>query len=162
MAKILKEETEKLIVLKDITSTTGSFSDRTGRRFEKIREELGTKLKKDPKIRLPKNSKLVLKLGWSDEAVSWARKINLAIEEFNQKYPKYGKELQKLIAQHRSIRRAYLEFGGEISEEVYIGIIQDVLNENRKNAAKVYEAISYIGYSLGKEKGSVQTSLLSE
>ena len=162
MTKTLEAETEKLIVLKELTSTTGSFSDRTGRRFEKIREEIGTKLKNKPKTRLPKNSKLVLKLGWDDEAISWARKINLAIEEFKQKYPESGKELQELIDKHRSVRRAYLEFGGEILAGVYIEIIRDLLNENRKNAAKIYEAISYMGYALGKSKDSVQTSLLSE
>mgnify|MGYP001361031925 CR=1 FL=1 len=162
MAKILEADIEKLIVLKELTSTTGSFSDRSRRRFEKIREEIGTKLKNKPKTRLTKNSNLVLRLGWGDEAISWARKINLAIEEFKQKYPEQGKELQELIDKHRSVRRAYLEFGGEVLADVYIEIIQDILNENRRNAAKIYEAISYAGYALGKARGKVETSLLSE
>ena len=162
MTKTLEAETEKLIVLKELTSTTGSFSDRTGRRFEKIREKIGVKLKNKPRTRLPKNSKLVLKLGWSDEAISWARKISLAIEEFKQEYPEYGKELQKFIDKHRSVRRAYLEFGGEVLADVYIEIIQEILNEDQKNAAKIYEAISHMGYAFGKSKDSVQTSILSE
>ncbi len=156
----LEDNTRRLIALKLLASVSGSFGDRVNRRFEQTREELGKRLK--DKAALPENSGLLLKLGWSDEAVKGARKINLAIEEFKQNYSKEGKKLQELIDKHRSVRRAYLQFGGIVEEDVYIEIIREVMGKLDYDRAKsIYEATNLMARVLGKEEG-VQVSLLSE
>jgi len=164
MAGKFEEETRKLIALKFLTSSTSSFGDRAQRRFEKTRDEIGGRLKKKLKG-LPKDSDLVLKLSWDDKEIAAARKINLAIEEFKQKYPDYGEKLQELIDVHRSGRRAYLEFGGEVSNEVYIGVVQEIMgreNVDYESARKIYGSIEYIGEILGKKEKTLQKSMLSE
>lgn len=156
----LEDYTRRLIALRLLASVSGSFGDRVNRRFEQTREELGKRLKN--KAVLPANSELLIKLGWSDEAVKGARKISLAIEEFKQNYSEEGKRLQELIDKHRSVRRAYLEFGGIVEEEVYIEIIREVMGELDYGQAKsIYEATNLMARVLGKEEG-VQKSLLSE
>lgn len=160
----LEEQTRRLIALKLLTSSAGSFSDRAKRRFEKTRGEIGEQLKQKPR-ELPKDSGLAIKLGWDDEAVAGARKISLAIEEFKQKYPDYGEKLQGLIDIHRSTRRTYLEFGGTVSDDVYIGIVQGILGEEKVSyatATEIYKVIIVIGEILSKDDKTLQKSLLSE
>ena len=156
------EEAKRLVALKLLTSSTGSFSDRAKRIFETTREEIGDHLKKTH--RELKDSNLVVRLGWSDEAVTGARKISLAIDEFKQKYPEYGEKLQELIDIHRSQRRAYLEFGGYVSDKVYIGIVREILGKDDvsyNQANEIYLTIFNIGKIFKKDVES-KISLLSE
>lgn len=156
---ILEDDTRKLIALRLLASTSGSFGDRANRRFEQTRDEIGLRLKKG--TALPENSELLLKLSWGDEAIKGARKIGLAIEEFKQENQEGGKRLQELIDKHRSVRRAYLKFGGVVEKEVYIEIIRDVMGGiTYDTAMSIYETMNSIAGILGKE--SVQESLLSE
>ncbi len=156
------EEARRLIALKLLTSSTGSFSDRAKRTFETTRERIGDHLKETHKEL--KDSDLAVRLGWSDEAVTGARKISLAIEEFKQKYPESGKKLQELIDIHRSQRRAYLEFGGYVPDKVYIGIVREILGKDDvsyNQANEIFATIFNIGKIFEKDIGS-QKSLLSE
>ena len=158
------EEAKRLVALKLLTSSTGSFSDRAKRIFETTREEIGDHLKKTHReLKDSKDSDLVVRLGWSDEAVTGARKISLAIDEFKQKYPESGEKLQEIIDIHRSQRRAYLEFGGHVPDEVYIGIVREILGDNvdYRQANEIYLTIFHIGKILKKD-GEPQRSLLSE
>ena len=156
----LEDDTRKLIALKLLASTSGSFGDRANRRFEQTREELGARLKKG--AALPEGSELLLQLSWDDQAVKGARKIVLGIEEFKQKYSKEGARLQKIIDKHRRVRRDYIKFGGVVEEEVYIEIIRDVMGGITYDTARsIYETMNSMAGVLGKKEG-VQESLLSE
>ena len=157
----LEEQAQVLIAYRSLSSATGKVKERAQRRFEKSRDKIGEILK-EGKRTLPKESKLTLELGWDDESIKGARKKNLAIREFKQKHPKYGKILQKLINKHRQVRRAYIEFGGEIPEEVYIGIIQEIMDIDYKKAEKIYASILEIEGILTPDGLGIQKSLLSE
>ena len=101
-------------------------------------------------------------MGWSDESVAWARKINLGIEEFKQDHPKEGIMLQEYIDRHKNERRAFLEFGGEVEEEIYIEIIQNMFKElDYDGARSVYNFCCYLENVLGKNK-DIYRSILSE
>ena len=163
----LEEDTRRLIALNLLSRSTGSFGDRAKRRFEKTREELGEKLKSDPKRKLPENSGLILRLEFGNERITnSARKVSLAIYEFSQKYPEYGKKLQELIDQHRQERRGYLLFGGQVSDEIYVEIVQELMGKaSYKEASRVYDSIMLIrNYqrSSDTEPKSADKSLLSE
>jgi len=164
MTTQLEESVQKLIAYKLITSITGTVSDRAKRKYEKIGEEVGNKFKE--KQRLPENSYLIAELKWSDEAVNWARKMSLGIEEFKQAYPESGKLLDKSIEKHREVRRAYLEFGikeGDLPESIYLEVIKELDKDISDTEAKqFYSIIKKLNKKLkGKEKG-LQKFLLPE
>ena len=157
----LEKSAEELIAYKFLTSTTGSFSDRAKLQYEKIAEIIGETLKTIDGCEY-KDLGFSLSLRWDDKAISTARKIKLGIEEFKQKYPKKGKELQNMIDKHREIRRAYLEFEGDSSEKVYINLIQKLVKCDEAQASKILEASNELGVALEKDKKGLQTFLLSE
>jgi hypothetical protein len=157
---ILEDNTRRMIALWLMKSTTGSFSGRADRRFEKVREEIGAMLK-GKEVTLPDDSGLIIKLGWRDEAIHGARKTNLALREFKEVNPEAYKQLDGIIQKHRSARRAYLEFGGEVSEEVYIEIIREIMGGIDYDTAMLhYQSMNEMGNTFGKK--GFQTSLLSE
>jgi len=154
----IEKNIEKLIVYKNIASVTGSISDRAKRRYDKVGEETCKRLKSRQIV--SEDSGLVARLGWSDDAVSWARNISLALEEFKQKYPKYGERLQEIIGKHREVRRNYLEFGlkeGDLVEEIYIESIKEIIEGiSDERAKKFYEIIIKLKEELGKKKKKKQ------
>ena len=157
----LEEEIEKLIALKFLTSSTGSFSDRAKRRFEGIRETIAKKLKEKPR-EPPMGSGLEVRLGWSDEITSWARNISLSLREFEQVNPEAYRQLEEIREKHKLGRRDYLEFSGEVSGDVYIKIIQEIMGDiSYEEATQIYKITSYIGDILGKDE-VLYRSLLSE
>lgn len=164
MATKLEESVQKLIVYKLVTSVTGTISDRAKRKYEKVGEEIGDKFKN--KQKLPEDSYLAAELKWSDEAVNWARKQSLGIEEFKQEYPKYGKILDDKIKKHREVRRAYLEFGikeGDLPEEVYLEVIKDLVKGiNDEEAKEFYNLLKELNKSLKKDEKGLQRLLLPE
>jgi len=154
MATKLEENVERLIAYKLVTSVTGTISDRAKRKYEKIGEEIGEKFK--DKQKLPENSYLIAQLRWSDEAINKARKISLALEEFRQEYPDYGKILDEKIEKHREVRRAYLQFGlkeGDLPENIYLEVIKEVVSGvSDEKAKEFYRVIKEISQALKKDK----------
>ncbi len=149
----LEEQVKSLIGHKLITSITGSVSDRTKRRMEAAAEE-AYKILKNSKKKVVTIKQMKIALKWSDEQVAWARNMNLALEEFRQTHPEWGAELDKTIAIHRGVRRAYLEFEGNLFEGDYIQIIQDVVgNLPYRKASQVYNSILIMEKGLKKERG---------
>lgn len=138
----LEEAVERMIVLKEITSPSGSLSDRTKREYEKVGKEVCERLKE--RQTLPENSNLIANLAWSDKAAAWARKITLGIKEFKQEYPEHGKILEEIIQKHRDVRRAKIEFGtreGPLPEEMYIEIIRECGVDDYNKAKRLYRAL---------------------
>ena len=153
MISKLEEATDFLIAYKLITSTTGSLSDRTRRRMEDFGVEAYELLKKRKKRVVDFKGRRV-SLKWNDDQASRARNISLAIEEFRQAHPKLGKELDRTIEKHRNVRRAYLEFEGEVPEEVYIGIVREVMEGvTLKEARQIYRSILVMEKGLERERG---------
>ena len=162
MVSKLEEETRKLIALKLLTSVTGSFSNRAKGRFETTRDYLGGRLKRGGE--LPKNFGLDLRLRWDDVAVNRARAINLALDEFEDVNKKAYDQLEEIRRKHKDVRRAYLEFGGEVDEDVYVRIIRDIMgNEiDSEQARGIYDNTIEVGKLLGKEKTGSYKALLPE
>lgn len=151
----IEKNVEKLIAYKLITSITGTISDRAKRKYEKIAKSAYERFK--AKQSIPETSDLVAKLTWDDKAVSMARKISLGMEEFNNKYPKYGKILAEMIKKHREVRRAYLEFGlkkgKELDEGIYIEVIKETIEGiSDEKAKKFYDLLNEINKELKKTK----------
>jgi hypothetical protein len=158
----LKEYTQRIIGYKFLTSITGKISDRAKRKFENTGKEASEKLKVKEKLEDPD---LTLRLGWSDESVAWARKITLALEEFKQVNPKAYNQFEEIRNKHKEIRRAYLEFGGEISDESYVGIIREIIPDmNQRDAIYFYNGLKNADNVLSKDKGKkgLQRFLLPE
>ena len=164
MGTKLEEDVQKLMVYKLITSIPGIISDRAKRKYEKIGVEIGEKFKN--KQKLPENSSLIAELKWSDEAINWARKMSLGIEEFKQAYPKYGEKLGEMIQKHKEVRRAYLEFGirrGYLPESICLEVIRDVIpGIDDKKAREFYNFIKELKEVLGKKEKGLQKLLLPE
>lgn len=163
----LEEDAGRLIALHLLKRSTGNFRDRANTRYEELREDIGKRLKERPKDKMSISTEfLSVRLVWDDNVgITGARKINLAIAEFKQKYPEYGEKLQELIDEHRSGRRAYLLFGGQVSDEVYIGIVQDIIKGDYERSKEVYQAVRVIDANLERRKGKegeFEKSLLSE
>jgi len=92
-------------------------------------------------------------LKWSDKAVSFARNIALALEEFKQENPEAYQQFQEILGKHRAVRRAYLEFGGEISDELCVQAIRDTMGDiTQTRAEQVYRALRKLSDSLAKKK----------
>lgn len=161
MASEFEDQTRRLIALWLLKSTTGSFEGRADRRFEKTREEIGDILKKKER-KLPESSGIAVKLKWKNEAISGARKTTLALREFNQVNPEGYNQLQEILAQHKNVRRGYLEFGGIVEEEVYIGIIQEILDVNYDRAKAYLGVMNDMALALEKDPSQLHRSLLSE
>lgn len=160
----LEGNAQKLMAYKLVTSVTGIISDKAKRKYEKIGSDIGGKLKNNQ--RLPEDSNLIVDLKWSDEAVNWARKLNLGIEEFKQDYPKQGEILQEYIEKHRNVRRAYLEFGlksGDLPERVYLDVIKEIIPEiSEAKAKEFYNLIKELNQTLKKKEKGLQRFLLPE
>lgn len=159
---VLEESVEQLIAYKLLTSTTGSISDRAKRKYEGIGTKIAERLKTGDK--LPEDSSLTIRLGWSDEVIVWARKISLALEEFKQVNPEAYNQLEEIREKHKNVRRTYLEFGGEIPDEVYIKVIQETIKGmNYEEAEMFYERIKDVTKKLDKtKKEGLQRFLLPE
>lgn len=168
MVSKLVENTQNFLAYRLMGGIIRKVGEKARRKYEKLGEEIGVMLKK--KQKLPENSYLKMDLKWSDEAPSWARKQSLGIEEFKQKYPEHGVELQEMIDKHRKVRRAYLEFGikegQEIPEEVYVGIIKELVPDLEEDKSREFYAIvKEIGKKLEVKKKSgkgLDTLLLAE
>jgi RNAse (barnase) inhibitor barstar len=162
MVSKLEEETRKLIALKLLSSVSSSFSDRAKRRFEKKRDYLGERLKR--KGELPKDFGLDLELRWDDVAVNQARAINLSLAEFKDVNREAYAQFLRIRRKHKDVRRAYLEFGGEVDEDVYVGIVRDIMGKevDSEQAERIYNNVVEMGELLGKERGGSYTALLPE
>jgi len=161
MASKLEEETLKLIGYKHLTSTTGRVSDRAKRKMDKIGNNIYDILKKRKEKRFEREG-IVVGLRWSDEAPAWARNISLALEELKQDDPEAYKRVEAKIQKHRTSRRAYIEFSGDISEQLYTEIIQEVMGGiSYEEANEIYRAMIKMEEFLGKSNG-LQKLLLPE
>jgi len=149
----LEELIKSMVAHKVITSTTGSLSDRAKRKMGKAGKEAYDILKRR-KRKTAILGDVEVSLRWSDGQAAWARNLNLAIEEFKQKYKKPGEELDKIIAKHRKVRRAYLEFEGEVSKEFYVEAICDIMKKiPPQEAEQIYNSILIMEKGLKKQKG---------
>ncbi len=161
--KRLVELAERLIAGKFLTSITGRISDRAKRKYEKIGVEAGERLKQ--KDRIPEGSGVVLDLKWNDKAVSYARNFALALKEFEQVNPEAYQQFQEILGKHRSVRRAYLEFGGEIPGEIYIQIIREIIGEGKisdEEARDFYNSLYTVAEKLRGRKEGLSKLLLPE
>lgn len=157
----LEEETLRLIGHKHLTSTTGKVSDRAKRKMDKIGRGVYDILKKRKEKKFEREG-LMVGLRWSDEAPAWARNISLALEELRQEDPESYKKVESKIKKHRTSRRAYIEFGGNVPEEIYIEIIQEIMGGiNYEEASEIYKTMVKMEEILGKNDG-LQKLLLSE
>jgi len=157
----LKEYAGGLIAYKFITSITGRISDRAKRVYERLGKEASERLKE--KEKLPEKSDLILRLKWSDEAVAWQRKITLALEEFKQVNPEAYEQFEKIREKHKAVRRAYLEFGGEIQDEIYVGAIKGVIKGiTDRDAIAFFNRLKVTNKVLGKDEEGLQKLLLPE
>ncbi len=151
----LEQVVERMVAFKTLTSPTGSFSDKSKRRLENSGKEAYERLKEVENHCLPKDSNLVGRLRWSDEAVKGARAIRLGIDEFTQKHPRYGKILKESISKHRQIRRAYVEFGvreGDLPVEFYVDVIKECGITDERVALDLYKTIVEMSKQLGKKE----------
>jgi cell fate (sporulation/competence/biofilm development) regulator YlbF (YheA/YmcA/DUF963 family) len=156
----LREYAQEIIAYKFLTSITGKISDRAKRRFEKSGQEASERLKAKETL---KDSDLILSLRWSDEAINWARKINLALEEFKQTNPKAYEQFEEIRDKHKDVRRAYLEFGGEIPDEHYVRVIQEIIPEmSKRDSVVFYNKLKIADRVLSKEEKGLQSFLLPE
>ncbi|MBU2104390.1 MAG: hypothetical protein KKF67_01265 [Nanoarchaeota archaeon] len=153
-----------LIILKSITSTTGTVSDRAKRKYEKVGVDSSELLKE--KRCLPEDSQFSLDLKWSDQAPSWARKLTLALEEFKQVNLEAYQQFEEIRKKHKKVRRAYLEFGlikGDLPEEDYLDAIKGLIKGLNDNEVRnVYDSIRILDESLKKKKKFTETLLLPE
>jgi hypothetical protein len=157
----LEDEVLKLTVYRRISSTSGRLSDRARRRLEKTSQEIYRIIKRREEKEFSSDS-VYLKLSWSDEAPNWARNISLALEELKQEDPEAYKKIEEKIKKHRLTRRAYLEFDGKDIEELYIVIIQELLEgTNYDEAREIYMTLVKMEELLGKKEG-LQKILLPE
>lgn len=155
---ILEEAVEQMVILKRITSPTGSISDRAKSRLENCSKEVYERLKE--KQYFSEDSKVYANLDWRD-GKGRARSMALGIQEFTKLYPEYGKKLQEIIEEkHRGIRRTYIEFGlnseNDLPQELYIRFIMSLGEEfTRDRSEKLYYTISEFCDVIGrvKEKG---------
>ena len=123
----LQTAVERMVVLKEITSPTGSLSDRAKRDLEKVCKEVRERIKN--RQSLSKNSGLTANLTWDDKNYSWARNLSLALDELKEKYPRAWKKADDLIKKHRSVRRAQVEFGvleDYLSRDLYLEVIEEI------------------------------------
>ena len=156
----LREYAQEIIAYKFLTSITGKISDRAKRRFEKSGKEASERLKSKETL---KDSDLILKLGWSDEAISKARKINLALEEFKQVNLEAYEQFEKIRNKHKSVRRSYIEFGGEIPDEHYVRVIREIIPEmSKRDAVAFYNRLKVTDRVLSKKEKGLQRFLLPE
>ena len=152
----LEEAVEKMIILKEITSPSGSLSDRAKREYEKVGKEVCERLKAWQA--LPEGCELNASLAWSDRASAWARKISLGIQEFKQECPEYWQKLNEIIEKHKNVRRLQIKFGVKdehFPEEIYIKIIQECAGIDYERARKLYEAL-VMNDPLEKRTGSYE------
>ncbi|MBS3070912.1 hypothetical protein J4407_01265 [Candidatus Pacearchaeota archaeon] len=156
----LKDYAVNIITHKFLTSVTGKISDRAKRKFEKYGQEAAERLKVKEAL---KDSNLILRLGWSDEAVSYVRKITLALEEFKQVNPKAYTQFERIRGKHKDVRRAYIEFGGEVPDSYYIKVIKDIIpGINDKDAVVFYNRLKSADKILTKKGRGIQRLLLPE
>ena len=159
---ILERLAGQLIAQKFVTSVTGSMSDRAKRRLEATAKLTADRLKR--KESLPENSGLILNLTWDDKDVSKSRNYTLALEEFKQVNPEAYAQLQEILGKHRDVRRCSLEFGGDITNTIYIDTIRDVLgqgNIQEEYARTFYGHLLRVSEAL-KKKGGPYSFLLPE
>lgn len=92
-----------------------------------------------------------------------ARTLNEGINEFEKKYPKYGKILRDIIAEKRLKRNRYLIFGLQpgfnLAEEDYVRVMMD-LGFDRRAASSIYPHIVAMSEKLGKASESEERSML--
>jgi hypothetical protein len=150
-----------MYVLSLVGNPSSSIGEKARRIKENLSKEASIRFKKKQKI--SKNSILEGRLGSDDKATAWARQINLAMSEFEQKYPKYASILKNLIKKHKKCRRYFIEYGikqgNELPEEFYplaIEIIKDEFKISRTQAENIYKFSSY----LEKKKGRTQYTTL--
>ena len=55
-------------------------------------------------------------------------------------------------------------FGGEVDEDVYVGIVRDIMGKevDSEQAERIYNNVIEMGELLGKERGGSYTALLPE
>jgi len=150
----LEEVVGSLIAHKLITSTTGSVSDRAKRRMDSAAEEIYDILKKrKKKVATVKEMRVSLK--WGDESIHWVRALSLALAEFEQTNPKAYEQFEKIKEKHKTSRRAYLEFEGDLPEDAYIQIIRNIVkNITYRQAEQIYGAILIMEKGSKKERGT--------
>lgn len=157
---ILEINAKRLVAYNLIYSTCSSVYNRAQRRQEKEALEAANRLKRQE---MPESSSLILRRGWSSEAIQSARATSLALKEFEQKYPEYYAKFREIKDKHKKERRGYIEFGGNISEETFIQILREILGEglSELGAKKSYDGILEMNKVLEKAQG-IQRLLLPQ
>jgi len=160
---ILENLTRYLIAEKFITSITGSISDRAKRKIEKTGDDIYDRLKRNEQ--LSKDSKLIIGLGWSDEAENWARGVALALKEFKQENSEAYNQFEEIRKKHLKVRRAYLRFGGEIVNTDYVEVIREIIGEDKfseEQALRFYETLVSIEKTFKRKNEKESRYLLPE
>lgn len=162
MKSNLEEETRRLIAYKLLTSSTGSLSRRFDWRYKDVASEIGRKLKE--KKSLPEDSSLYLNLKWSDRAIDKSRGTALALDELKKNYPEAYNLFEEILKKHKKTRRAEIEFGGEVGDEIYVEVIKSTFGGKVTDAAamKMYGCILSLEKRLGRKKKDFETYLLPE
>ncbi|MEW6063209.1 MAG: hypothetical protein AB1571_02470 [Nanoarchaeota archaeon] len=128
-----------------------SLGDRVKRRKEKAAKEIADLLKEGEE----KEERIFVRIEKLDEEK--ARTLKEGIDEFSNKYPKYGKILNDLIEEKRTRKNKYLIFGlnegYRLGVEDYIRVMIDI-GFTREEAGAVYPHIkeAYIRLKLAKSK----------
>jgi len=146
----LEEIAKDFIALKELRSPVNIISERCRRKYEEIGKEIGDIMKKGKS--LPEYSKIYITLKWDDKASNSARQISLALKEFEQVNPSAYKQLIEIKEKHKIVRRAYLEFGGEVESEVYVNLIKELIDTDDEKALEVYNDILFFDNLLKRKK----------
>jgi hypothetical protein len=152
----LEQAIENMIILKRVTSPSGTVSDRAKRLFDKQAEDAAKRLKN--RQELPENSHLTARYRIKNQ--SRARGMRLGIERFKQEYEEEGPVLQSYIDEQREVRMSHIEFGidpeHDLEREFYVEVIKslggrsgDITDEM---AEQWYEALSISWDRIGRVK----------
>jgi len=152
----LTEAAERLVTCYNIGHPLDLYSQRLGRRQEKVANEAYGRLKGLEKV--PENSPVYCNLAWEDAQV--ARGMRLGVEEFKKEHPEHADELENTIEHQRTVRRNYVEFGvkhgEEISREDYLRVMEEIGIPSNIAKSTLNTALGLSDYLKSKKPGPVR------
>jgi|TARA_Y100000310_G_scaffold340828_1_gene437932 hypothetical protein len=97
------------------------------------------------------------------EDKSKARGMRDGIELFAKKFPKYGKILNGIIEEKRTVRETHLYFGmndgKRLTQDDYLGVMQD-LGLSYQRSEQLYPVVLEISRNMKKQRGNEKRSVL--
>ncbi|MCX8159157.1 MAG: hypothetical protein N3D20_02595 [Candidatus Pacearchaeota archaeon] len=154
--EILEKKIIELIATDRIEIPISSISGKLKRIKPKLAEE----------IVLPENKRYNGERAYAkieEENKEKARTLKEAIEEFCQKYPRYGEVLKGIIAEKRIERETHLYFGLKegchLTSEDYIAVLKE-LGFGKITAERLYPELIEISRNMQKKRGNPERSIL--